>query len=142
MRLWIQDGGLACCANAAPPGRLPFLPRVETNPPAETAKFVHPFLHTHTHRSAPTAIRTPPFSALHDDSLIICAGSCFLSDASGETARAEQGDLDSLLQDFSYLKSLEHKHVAPKRASKKLQLPDQRCVGAACVQPGSGGLCG
>ena len=46
-----------------------------------------------------------------------------------------QGDLDSLLQDFSYLKSLEHKHMAPKRASKKLQLPDQRCLRAApCVR--------
>jgi len=34
------------------------------------------------------------------------------------------GDLDSLLQDFSYLKSLEHKNQAPRRVHRKLQLPD------------------
>eukprot|EP00053_Salpingoeca_punica_P017045 m.162949 g.162949 ORF g.162949 m.162949 type:complete len:743 (-) comp17102_c0_seq1:2139-4367(-) len=33
-------------------------------------------------------------------------------------------DLDSLLQDFSYLKSLEHKNEAPKRVHRKLMLPD------------------
>lgn len=32
------------------------------------------------------------------------------------------GDLDSLLQDFSYLKSLEHKNQAPKRVHKKLHV--------------------
>ncbi|EGD77494.1 AGC/GRK/BARK protein kinase [Salpingoeca rosetta] len=32
-------------------------------------------------------------------------------------------DLDTLLQDFSYLKSLEHKNEAPRRVSKKLLLP-------------------
>eukprot|EP00039_Didymoeca_costata_P019985 m.339626 g.339626 ORF g.339626 m.339626 type:complete len:744 (+) comp18889_c0_seq1:208-2439(+) len=37
------------------------------------------------------------------------------------------GDLDSLLQDFSYLKSLEHKNTIPKKASKKLLLPDKSC---------------
>eukprot|EP00051_Salpingoeca_urceolata_P013100 m.163707 g.163707 ORF g.163707 m.163707 type:complete len:727 (+) comp17696_c6_seq1:553-2733(+) len=34
------------------------------------------------------------------------------------------GDLETLLQDFSYLKSLEYKDVAPTKASKKLWLPD------------------
>eukprot|EP00047_Mylnosiga_fluctuans_P003990 m.232160 g.232160 ORF g.232160 m.232160 type:complete len:734 (+) comp12307_c0_seq1:159-2360(+) len=34
------------------------------------------------------------------------------------------GDLDSILQDFSYLKSLEHKNQAPKTLSPKLYLPD------------------
>lgn len=38
------------------------------------------------------------------------------------------GDLDSLLQDFSYLKSLEHKNQVPRKVSKKLILPDPRCV--------------
>jgi hypothetical protein len=33
-------------------------------------------------------------------------------------------DLDTLLQDFSYLKSLEHRNEAPKKLSKKLLLPD------------------
>ena len=32
------------------------------------------------------------------------------------------GDLDSLLQDFSYLKSLEHKNQVPKKLAKKLLL--------------------
>eukprot|EP00055_Hartaetosiga_balthica_P002224 m.3155 g.3155 ORF g.3155 m.3155 type:complete len:782 (-) comp2025_c0_seq1:120-2465(-) len=32
-------------------------------------------------------------------------------------------DLDTLLQDFSYLKSLEQKNAIPKKISKKLQLP-------------------
>eukprot|EP00056_Hartaetosiga_gracilis_P011891 m.184381 g.184381 ORF g.184381 m.184381 type:complete len:833 (-) comp13597_c1_seq2:27-2525(-) len=34
-------------------------------------------------------------------------------------------DLDTLLQDFSYLKSLEQKNAIPKKVSKKLQLPHQ-----------------
>ena len=36
-------------------------------------------------------------------------------------------DLDTLLQDFSYLKSLEHKNEAPRRVNKKLLLPHHRC---------------
>lgn len=39
-----------------------------------------------------------------------------------------QGDLDALLQDFSYLKSLEHKNKAPKKASKKLLMPHHSCM--------------
>eukprot|EP00730_Choanoeca_flexa_P001469 TRINITY_DN10648_c0_g1_i3.p1 TRINITY_DN10648_c0_g1~~TRINITY_DN10648_c0_g1_i3.p1 ORF type:complete len:732 (+),score=226.70 TRINITY_DN10648_c0_g1_i3:156-2351(+) len=34
------------------------------------------------------------------------------------------GDLDNLLQDFSYLKSLEHRNEPPKRLAKQLHLPD------------------
>lgn len=37
------------------------------------------------------------------------------------------GDLDSILQDFSYLKSLEHRDRAPKKLHSKLFLPDPRC---------------
>ena len=33
-----------------------------------------------------------------------------------------------MLQDFSYLKSLEHKNKAPKKASKKLTLPHHSCI--------------
>ena len=42
--------------------------------------------------------------------------------------REKMGDLDSLLQDFSYLKSLEHKNQAPRRMSAKLRLPDPTYV--------------
>lgn len=38
-----------------------------------------------------------------------------------------QDDLDVLLQDFSYLKSLEYKDRIPSKVSKKLLLPDTSC---------------
>lgn len=40
------------------------------------------------------------------------------------------GDLDSILQDFSYLKSLEHKNQAPRKLSSKLYLPDPSVIHA------------
>jgi hypothetical protein len=42
-------------------------------------------------------------------------------------------DLDAILQDFSYLTSLEHKNQAPKKLSPKLYLPDPRF--AFCFEP-------
>ena len=48
------------------------------------------------------------------------------------------GDLDSLLQDFSYLKSLEHKNQIPKKPPRKLLLPSPRCVASECEGRGRG----
>lgn len=42
------------------------------------------------------------------------------------------GDLDSILQDFSYLRSLEHKNQAPRKLSSKLYLPDPRWTNMYC----------
>ncbi len=38
------------------------------------------------------------------------------------------GDLETLLQDFSYLKSLDQKNQAPRKVSRKLLLADPTFV--------------